>query len=187
MGRKMTMLVAAMLVAMLAASGAALADSIASGDGDDHLVGTNGPDNISGAGGNDDIHGKGDFDRLFGDAGDDDIFGGKGGDALQAGLNADDLFGQRGNDFVNAIDAQANDSVDCGGGNNDIAGIDDLFQVGQGADNVSEDCETLYVAFLTCPCPNARSAGTVADLSEISSVEEAERAVEAGLLKKVER
>jgi hypothetical protein len=186
--RARTMTVAAtMLVAMVVASGAALAESIAGGDGDNRLVGTNGEDNISGAGGNDDILGKGDFDRLFGDAGDDDVFGGKGGDALQSGLGTDDLFGQRGNDFVNAIDGQANDSVDCGQGANDLAGIDDLFQLGGGADNVSEDCETLYVAFLTCPCPGARSSGTVADLSGISSVKEAERAVEAGLLKKVER
>jgi hypothetical protein len=55
-----------MLAALVAASGAALAENI--------------------AGGNDDIYGKGDRDRLFGDTGDDDVFGGKAGDRLQSGL-----------------------------------------------------------------------------------------------------
>jgi hypothetical protein len=189
MRRRTAMLVAAVLAALVAASGAALAENIAGGNGNNHLVGTGDRDVISGAGGNDDIYGRGDQDRLFGDTGDDDVFGGKAGDRLQSGLGQDDLFGQGGNDFANAIDGVPNDTVDCGGGNNDIAGIDDLFQVGAGADNVSQDCETLYVAFLTCPCPNAQrlSADAVARLSEITTLKEAERAVEAGILKKIER
>jgi hypothetical protein len=180
------LLVALVTLAMVAASGVALADNISGGSGNNHLVGTDGKDNISGAGGNDDIYGKGDDDRLFGDSDDDNVFGGKGGDALQSGLGKDDLFGQRGRDFVNAIDGQANDSVDCGRGE-DLAGIDMLSQVGGGDDDVSEDCETLYVPILTCPCPDARSAGTRADLSNITSVKEAEQAVDDGLLRKVEK
>lgn len=185
MRRRMAMLVAAMLVAMVVASGAALAEKIAGGNGDNRLVGTNGRDVISGAAGNDDIYGKGKTDRLFGDSGDDDVFGGKGGDALQGGLGQDDLFGQRGSDFVNAIDLQANDTVDCGPGE-DLAGIDVLSQIGGEDDQVSENCEFFYVPIIFCPCPDARSSTTVPELSEISSVKEAERAVDAGLLKKVE-
>jgi hypothetical protein len=184
MRRRATMLVAMVAMAMVVGSGVALADSISGGDGDNHLVGTAGKDTISGAGGNDDIYGRGDDDRLFGDAGNDDVFGGKGNDNLQSGLGKDDLSGQRGSDFVNAIDGQANDTVDCGRGN-DLAGIDDLFQVGGGADNFSEDCETLYVPIIDCPCPDARSSRT--DLSNITSVKQAEQAVDEGLLKKIER
>ena len=54
-------------------------------------------------------------------------------------------------------------------------------------DNFSEDCETLYVPIIVCPCPQARSSGTVADLSKITSVKQAEQAVDEGLLKKIER
>jgi hypothetical protein len=184
--RRVMLLVALVALAMVVASGVALADTINGGGGNNHLVGTNGKDNISGGSGSDDIFGKGAEDRLFGDSGNDDVYGDQG-DRLQGGLGRDDLFGQRGNDFVNAIDGQANDSVDCGKGANDVAGVDDLFQVGGGADNVSEDCETLYIPILTCPCPDARSSGTGADLSEISSVKEAEKALDDGLLRKVEK
>ena len=177
-------LVAAMLVELVAASGAALAEGIVGSNGADRLVGTDGRDAISGAGGNDQIYGKGAVDRLFGDSGNDNVFGGKGGDALQSGLGQDDLFGQEGNDFVNAIDGQANDSVNCGRGADDVGGVDFLARGG----DISENCEALYVPILFCPCPSAkRSADAVADLSGISSVKEAERAVQAGLLKKVER
>jgi|SRR5215211_7261156 Ca2+-binding RTX toxin-like protein len=85
--RRVLLLVA--LLALVVASGVALAD------------------NISGGGGNDDIFGK---------DGRDSLFGGNDGDALQGGLGEIDLFGQRGSDFVNAIDGQASDSADCGRG-----------------------------------------------------------------------
>jgi hypothetical protein len=148
-------------------------------------VGTPGKDVISGAGGNDDISGKRADDRLLGDAGNDDVFGGSGDDRLQAGVGEDDLSGQRGSDFVNAIDFQANDTVDCGRGN-DLAGIDVLSQVGGGDDTFSENCEAIYFPII-CTCPEARSSETVADLSNITSVKEAEQAVDDGLLKKIER
>lgn len=188
MGRRALMLGAMVALAMVMASGVALAKNIAGGNGDNHLVGTAGRDVISGAGGNDDIHGKGDDDRLFGDAGDDDVFGGKGDDRLQSGLGKDDLSGGRGNDFVNAIDGVPNDTVSCGRGANDVAGVDIFsLQEGSGADTVSENCEIAYVPIVICPCTEARSSGTVVDLSKITSVKEAEQAVDEGLLKKVER
>jgi hypothetical protein len=188
MRRRTAMLVAAVLVALVAASGAALAENIAGGNGDNRLVGTGGRDVISGAGGNDDIYGKGDQDRLFGDTGDDNVYGGRASDRLQSGLGQDDLFGQKGNDFANVIDGQPNDTVDCGGGDNDLAGIDVFPPLGPGEDQVSDNCEVLYIAIPDCPCPNAQrsSADSVARLSEITTLKEAERAVEAGLLKKID-
>jgi hypothetical protein len=185
MRRRATMLVAMVALAMVVGSGVALADSIAGDGGNNRLVGTPGKDVISGAGGNDDISGKRADDRLLGDAGNDDVFGGSGDDRLQAGVGEDDLSGQRGSDFVNAIDFQANDTVDCGRGN-DLAGIDVLSQVGGGDDTFSENCEAIYFPII-CTCPEARSSETVADLSNITSVKEAEQAVDDGLLKKFER
>ena len=185
MYRKATLLVAMVAMALVVGSGVALADNISGDGGNNHLVGTGGKDSIAGAGGNDDIYGKGNDDRLFGDGGNDDVFGGKGDDRLQAGMGEDDLSGQKGSDFVNAIDFQANDTVDCGQGN-DLAGIDVLSQVGRGDDKFSDNCEAIYFPII-CTCPEDRSSGTLADLSKITSLKEAERAVDAGLLKKVER
>ena len=119
-----TAVVLAGVLALVATSGAALADGIQGNGGDNRLIGTNDKDNISG---DDDISGKGNRDRLFGDARADDVHGGNGGDRIQGGLAGDDLFGQTGNDFVNAIDGQTNDFVDCGEGEFDIAGIDGFF------------------------------------------------------------
>ena len=162
MGRRFVVMVAAAMLALMAAGGAALADNIEGNGGNNRLVGTNGKDTISGAGGNDDIFGKGGQDRLFGDSGDDE------------------LFGQEGNDFANAIDGQANDRVNCGRGANDIAGIDG-FAAG---DRVAQNCEFLYVATPTAGAADAES-GPGADLSAIDTVEEAEAAEAEGLLKQV--
>jgi Ca2+-binding RTX toxin-like protein len=146
------------LLALVVASGVALAD------------------NISGSGGNDDIFGK---------DGRDSLFGGNDGDALQGGLGEDDLFGQRGSDFVNAIDGQASDSVDCRRGANDVAGIDNLSQVGSSTDDVSEECEDLYIPTIVFGGASARSSG--AGVSNITSLKEAEHAVGESLLRTVER
>ena len=94
--RRTVLLLAVMALAMVAASGVALANNIEGNGADNRLVGTNGKDTISG-GGDDDVFGRGGADRLFGDAGDD---------------------------FANAIDGQTNDRIDCGPGAGDVAGVD---------------------------------------------------------------
>jgi len=138
MGRRVGLLPAAMMLALVTAGGSALALNVRGDSSGNRLVGTDGKDNISGNGGNDDIFGKGARDRLFGDAGNDDVSGGAQGDRIQGGTGQDDLFGQQGNDFVNAIDLQTNDSVDCGQGDFDVAGIDDGFIGGsEDADEVA--------------------------------------------------
>lgn len=187
MRRRAAMLAALVTLAMVAASGVALADSISGNASNERLAGTNGKDHISGAGGNDDLFGKGGADRLFGDGGNDDVFGGDRGDALQGGLGADDLFGQKGRDFVNAIDGQANDSVDCGPGF-DVAGFDDLSQVNRGADDVDlESCEIVYVPVIGgFPTSQSLESGSQTALRNITTVEQAEQAVDDGLLRKVE-
>jgi Ca2+-binding RTX toxin-like protein len=185
MGRRALVLAVAAVLALVAASGVALADNIHGNGGDNRLVGTDGRDTISGGSGYDDIYGKDRQDRLFGDTGKDDVYGGDRGDRLQGGLGADDLFGQAGNDFVNAIDGQTNDRVDCGEGENDIAGIDDftIFDPSGEADEVAPNCENLYLAI-----PGGvgvRGGAPATDLSSVDTVEEAERAEADGLLRQI--
>ena len=181
-GRAVVLAVAAVL-ALVVASGAALADNMQGDAGGNRLVGTDGRDNISGAGGADDISGKGGRDRLFGASGNDDVYGGDQGDRLQAGMGQDDLFGQQGNDFVNVIDLQTNGRVDCGPGD-DIVGIDDLFFVPDGgADFVAPNCESLYVGVLGS-IPLAQG-GAGPDLSSIDTRAEAEQAEADGLLRQI--
>ena len=182
--RRVMLLAAAMAFALAVAGGAALADNIEGDGGNDRLVGTNGKDTISGAGGNDDIFGKGGSDRLFGDSGNDDVYGGGKSDTLQGGLGKDELFGQEGFDFANAIDGQTNDRVNCGRGF-DVAAIDD-FEIAFGepgapADQVSQNCEVLYVGVVI----GNQAAASSVDLSAIDTREEAEAAEADGLLKQI--
>ena len=182
MGRRTVVLAVAAVLALVATSGTALAANIQGNGGDNRLVGTDGRDTISGGSGYDDIFGKGRQDRLFGDTGRDDVHGGDGRDRLQGGLGQDELYGQAGNDFVNAIDGQVNDFVDCGEGENDVAGIDGFF-FGQDSDQIAENCENLYLAI-----PGGvgvQVGGDTADLSYIDTVEEAEKAEADGLLRQI--
>lgn len=189
--RRTVLLLAVMALAVVAASGVALANNIQGDGGDNRLVGTNGKDTISGGGGDDDISGRDGADRLFGDSGRDEIRGGKGDDRLQVGLGQDALFGNAGSDFVNAIDGQYNDLVDCGQGEFDVAGIDlDLDSSGPeiGGDEFALNCEALYVGIGPIPIvpgdPTARGqSGT--DLSAIDTRAEAEQAEAAGLLRQI--
>ncbi len=194
--RRTILLVAVMALAMVAASGAALADRIVGDGGDNRLVGTNGKDVILGSTGNDSIFGRGGADRLDGDNGRDDVHGGKGDDRLQSGLGQDELFGGPGDDFANAIDRQLNDRIDCGTGE-DVAGIDeDDTTTPQGGEDIfAPNCEMVYIAFgPVLPGPGqpptdfaieeARGeSGT--DLSAIDTVKEAEQAEAAGLLRQI--
>jgi len=177
------------MLALVMAGGAALAENVRGDSSNDRLVGTDGKDNISGNGGNDDIFGKGGLDRLFGDAGNDDISGGAQGDRIQGGTGQDDLFGQQGNDFVNAIDLQTNDSVDCGEGDFDVAGIDGGFIGENGdADEVAPNCELLYVGVPIgpgVPLGTGARGGDGQDLSSIDTRREAEQAESQGLLRQI--
>jgi hypothetical protein len=193
MERRAAVLAAAMVLALVATSGAALADRIEGNGKDNRLVGTGGRDVISGGAGYDDVFGKGGRDSLFGDTGKDDVYGGERSDRIQGGLGEDDLFGQSGNDFVNAIDGQTNDLVDCGEGGNDIAGIDafSIFAPVEEADEVAPNCESLYVGI---PVGSGGPIGSLGaesrgdsgpDLPDIDTREEAERAEADGLLRQI--
>lgn len=190
MGRRAGVLAVAAVLALVAASGVALADNVQGNGAGNRLVGTEGKDTISGGGG-DDIFGKGGQDRLFGDSGNDEVHGGKGNDRLQTGLGRDALFGDGGNDFVNAIDGQTNDFVDCGNGEFDVAGIDVEGFMGPGgdADIIVPNCEAVYIGIGPIGEPGPLSgearSGPGTDLSAIDTLEEAEQAEADGLLKQI--
>ena len=186
--RRTALLVAVMALAVVAASGVALANNIEGNGANNRLVGTNGKDSISGGGGADSIFGRGGSDRLFGDSGNDDVHGGKGDDRLQVGLGQDDLFGDAGDDFANAIDGQTNDRVDCGPGVEDVAGVDLLAGV---VDRFSANCEFVYYGSTRPPSPPPPPFGATArgesgtDLSAIDTHAEAEQAEADGLLRQI--
>lgn len=186
MGRRAAVLAVAAVLALVTMSGVALADNMQGNGGNNRLVGTNGKDTISGGGGNDNVFGRGGQDRLLGDAGNDDVYGGKGDDRLQSGLGQDELFGQQGNDFVNVIDGQPNDFVDCGSGEFDVAGVDAFF-FGEDSesDEISPNCDAIYAGVPIWWMVGTERSGPGMDLSAIDTLKEAEQAEADGLLKQI--
>jgi Ca2+-binding RTX toxin-like protein len=127
--------------------GAAGADTLRGGEGDDiadggadgdRLLGMNGDDLLLGGAGNDALDGGGDRDKLsggqgrdtlLGGTGDDQLFGGADGDSLDGGRNDDSVLGNAGNDVLrgNTGDddlwgGDGNDVLDGGDGNDFLAG-----------------------------------------------------------------
>lgn len=112
----------------------------------DRIVGTSGEDRISGLGGDDTLNGWGGRDQIAGGAGSDLIVGGKGGDVLIGGAGYDvirggdgrdelvggsgfdRLFGGNHNDVIQAQGGDA-DFIDCGGGLDDVAYVDNVDSV----------------------------------------------------------
>lgn len=120
--RRMIFMLVALGVAIVLASGVALADIINGTNGDDTITGTAGGDLIDGRDGNDTISGL---------AGADDVVGGLGDDALYGGdLNTD-------------IADDGGSNIEGGGGNDDIVGSSgaDILEGGPGADNLLEGPE----------------------------------------------
>src|SRR4028119_558605 len=75
--RRLVLLLAAMAVALVVASGVALAVNKIGTDGPDRLMGTNGDDNHLGRGGNDRLFSLAADDTLLGGPGKDLVFGGR--------------------------------------------------------------------------------------------------------------
>jgi Ca2+-binding RTX toxin-like protein len=113
--RRLVLLLRAMTLALVLASGVAWAVTKIGTDGPDTLQGTNGADNLLGRGGNDVLYAWGGRDNLEGGAGKDWVLGGKqrrpsggdknlvggaGNDGVVGGIGSDNLLGGSGNDFV---------------------------------------------------------------------------------------
>jgi Ca2+-binding RTX toxin-like protein len=109
--RRAGLVLAAILVGMVVASGVALAanqikcpnrdgNRCVGTAGADNLEGTPRSDRISGAAGNDYIDGQGNPDELVGGRGNDRIWGGPGGDTVYGLAGDDTLVGWRGYDRI---------------------------------------------------------------------------------------
>jgi hypothetical protein len=112
--RRVVLVLAAMALAMLLASGVALAVNKIGTDGPDTLRGTNGNDNLLGRGGNDRLFALNGRDNLSGGegkdwvdtyptgfrSGDKNLKGGSGNDFVAGGRGSDNVLGDAGNDFL---------------------------------------------------------------------------------------
>ena len=158
--RRLVIVLTAMALSLLVASGVALAVIKTGIDGPDNLLGTKGSDVLSGRGGTDWIAGRAGKDVISGGPGDDNpvtsraigmLDGGPGADVISGGPGADDLsdgpwpgdsavdvlYGGDGRDFLGAANRPAaRDIVGCGAGR-DLAWVDRK-------DIVSADCERIW-------------------------------------------
>ena len=169
--RRLVLLLTAMALALVVASGVALAVTKVGTNGPDTLRGTNKGDNLLGKGGNDKLFGLAGRDNLLGGSGKDMVFGGNerrlsggdknlvggsGNDEILGGLGADNILGEEGNDLVaDGPDGDfATDTLSAGDGN-DVVEVftdpasKDLVSCGDGFDRVfanrkdvvAPDCE----------------------------------------------
>jgi Ca2+-binding RTX toxin-like protein len=112
--RRVVLVLVAMALALLLASGVAWAVNKIGTDGPDTLRGTNGDDDLIGKGGNDRLFGLHGRDTLLGGPGKDwvdthptgsrrgekNLLGGPGNDIVVGGWSSDNVVGGEGNDFV---------------------------------------------------------------------------------------
>jgi hypothetical protein len=150
MGRRLTLLLAAVATMVVVSAGVALAANIIGTNASENCATLNPPptnaaDNITLAGGDDECNARGGADQVYGDAGADIIMGGNQTDSLYGGGGTgNDVDGQAGNnDWVSVVDndggAGGDDSAAGGTGTGDTCAVDDPSE----ADNT---CENVLVA-----------------------------------------
>jgi len=162
--RRVALLLAAMALALLLASGVAWAVNKVGTDGPDTLRGTNGDDNLIGKGGNDDLYALNGRDTLVGGPGKDVVvdapggvwrrgdkilLGGPGNDIVFGARGSDKVVGERGNDLL--ADGPGRDvalDIVSGGAGTDVipvaslrleATAKDIVTCGSGFDRVHAD------------------------------------------------
>ena len=174
--RRLVLLLTAMALALLLASGVALAVNRIGTDGPDTLRGTNGNDNLLGRGDNDILFALNGRDNLLGGPGNDwldtrrmgfrrgdkNMVGGSGNDAVIGGRGSDNVLGEEGNDLVADGPERefATDRLTAGDGNDVVAVVNrpafkDLVTCGEGFDRVladrkdvlADDCERVFIGF----------------------------------------
>ena len=115
--RKTILVLASMALAVLLASGIALAATV-KGDGNDNvLTGTSNRDVINPFGGNDTVYALGGNDDVRHSYGNDKILGGSGNDTLRGGFDNDEIWGGPGRDLIDCAYLESRDK----GENYDIA------------------------------------------------------------------
>jgi Ca2+-binding RTX toxin-like protein len=106
----------ALLLMATALPGVAHAKIISGTAGNDYLLGTINNDLIIGRGGDDYIRALAGDDLLHGGDGDDVVRGGGGNDEIYPGEGPDIVLAGAGNDKIYARDTGSLDTIDCGGG-----------------------------------------------------------------------
>jgi len=161
--RRVILLLTAMALSLLVASGVAMAVTKIGTNGPDTLRGTNEADNLLGRGGNDDLFALGGNDNLLGGPGRDNVLGGHeigpdpswgeknllggpGNDLVNGGSGSDNIGGGEGHDLL--IDSPfrepSKDNL-VGGGGSDVIdvlsspAVKDLVVCGDGFDRVLAD------------------------------------------------
>ena len=171
--RRLVLLLTAMALALLLASGVALAVNRIGTDGPDTLRGTNGNDNLLGRGDSDILFALNGRDNLLGGPGNDwldshpmgfrrgdkNMVGGSGNDSVIGGRGSDIVLGEEGNDLVaDGPDREfSTDNVSGGDGNDVVAAVNrpafvDIVSCGGGFDRVivdrkdvlAPDCEKVF-------------------------------------------
>ena len=173
--RKVVLVLGAMTLALLLASGVALAVNEIGTNGPDTLRGTNGEDKLVGKGGNDILLALGGRDNLVGGRGKDivlggsrarafrgekNLVGGSGNDVVAGGLGSDNVVGKEGNDLMadGEVPDQAEDKLSGGAGKDAIIVVnrpafEDIVTCGSGFDRViadredvvAPDCERVFL------------------------------------------
>jgi Ca2+-binding RTX toxin-like protein len=147
--KRVSLLITVVGVAMLMASGVALAATFDGTPGPDIFVGTDRPDDIRGRGGDDTLSGAGGGDRVRGDGGNDTLSGDAGADEVRGNSGNDDMSGGDGADLIRA-DEGGTDTVSAGAGNDEIDAHDDpgvdTIDCGEGIDTVDFDAGVDVVA-----------------------------------------
>ncbi len=177
--RRLVLLLAAMTLALLLASGVAWAVNEVGTNGPDTFRGTDRADNLSGRGGNDVLFGRGGSDNLLGGAGKDwvlggserrigggdkNLAGGPGNDGVIAGRGSENAAGGEGNDLMIDGDPRefSHDNFSGDAGNdvlivNHFPPFKDVASCGSGFDRVladrkdvvAPDCEKVVVVNAT--------------------------------------
>jgi Ca2+-binding RTX toxin-like protein len=172
--RRVVLVLAAMALALLLASGVALAVNKVGTNGPDTLRGTDKADNLLGRGANDILLALAGDDNLQGERGKDIVFGGNerrlsggdknlvgdsGKDSVIGGLGSDNVLGEEGNDLVaDGPDREfATDNVYAGDGNDVVGAVnrpafEDIVTCGDGFDRaivdrkdvLAPDCEKVF-------------------------------------------
>ena len=119
--RRMTLLFSAMAVALMLASGTALAALVEGDNRDNGLIGTPRADIIHAYGGEDLVSALEGRDELHGGYGADTLYGNRYGDTIFGGYGQDRLYGGYGDDHLVSRDLNSSgigmrDVVDCGPG-----------------------------------------------------------------------
>ena len=179
--RRITLLLASLGLAVLLASGVALASDMTGTDGPDKLRGTNRADTLVGRGGNDVLSGRAGRDHLVGGRGKDWLFsgnknffgtgdkilvGGPGNDGIHAGQGTDYVEAGDGNDLMidGSLSESSHDNFAGNAGDdliivNHSPAFEDRVSCGSGFDVVGADKKDVVA-------PNCEKVGIINSVAE---------------------